>query len=252
MLGHSCLEGGTQLGAVKRNGVGGRRVGVVEANLDRRACFERLIVGEVICVGGAGAAGEEAGRRRVHAVEIDCAGQTRVQILRRWARAVRGKNQAGAAGTLTRGTAAGAARSAACRQRRRNSPLRAGHDSSIDAAQNRPCACAEQIGVRDVQVVAGNGDVEVVFDGQGNGVGKAQIDLAVLHQIAQPHRIHEAGLGNAGWPEHIDRVAQKTASRLGEVTLGLAQVQRLGQHRRRCRRQIGRRFVWRGSLLGES
>ena len=45
-------------------------------------------------------------------------------------------------------------------------------------------ACAQNVGVGNVQIVAGNGDVVVVLDGQGERIRQAQIDLAILQQVA--------------------------------------------------------------------
>ena len=92
--------------------------------------------------------------------------------------------------------------------KRRSGTAQRSCDQAGRRAQRR-CAGlgAQNIGVRNVQVVAGDGDVVVVLNRQRNRIGEAQIDLAVLHQVGQPHRIGEARLWNGGGAVDIDRIA---------------------------------------------
>ncbi len=48
-----------------------------------------------------------------------------------------------------------------------------------------PALVAQDVGIGDVQIDARDGDVVVVLERQRDGVGKAQIDLAVAQQVVQ-------------------------------------------------------------------
>ena len=85
-----------------------------------------------------------------------------------------------AAGATTEATDAGAAGGS------RNDP-------GIDAAHGATRRGAQNVHLRDGQVIASDNKVEIVFKGKVNGVLKGQVELAVAHQRIKARRVGQAG-----------------------------------------------------------
>ena len=77
---------------------------------------------------------------------------------------------------------------------------------------------AQHVGVCDVQVVARDRDIEIVFEGQRDRVIQRQIKLALVHQRVDPR-----GVGQI-WRRHLARRVR--ANGIGKVRHRLAVVQR--------------------------
>ena len=59
-------------------------------------------------------------------------------------------------------------------------------------AQDRSASLrAQHVGVGDVQVVARDGDIEIVFERERNGVIERQIEFAVVHELVDSGGIGE-------------------------------------------------------------
>ena len=57
------------------------------------------------------------------------------------------------------------------------------HDTGIYAEGRGPGFGAQHVGVGDVQVVARDGDVEIVLERERDGVVQRQIQLAIVHEL---------------------------------------------------------------------
>ena len=183
---------------------------VVPGQRERRSGDESLVKCKVVLVGvGERTRLKFAELRRFLPLQLDRTGYRGIESLGGRPRARCGQREAGASRSRTSGAHRRPARPPARRKSRSRSAEGVGHEARR-RAQEIWCAGprAQDIRVRNVQVVAGNGDVVVVLDGQGNGIGEAQINLAVLDQIGQAHGVREVRLGDSGGPIHIDRIAQ--------------------------------------------
>ncbi len=226
-------EARVELWAESSEGVGVCRPGVIERELESCAGHKPLVVNRVVGVGGRCAAGEEVGGRRALAIEVEIAGDRGLKRFGSRSRATRGEGESGGTGTRSTRTDLRSTGPAAGAQRRRRAAQRV-RDQPGGRAQWR-CAGprAQDVGVGDIQIVAGDGDVVVVLKSQRQRVREAQVDLAVLHQVGQAHRIGEAGLRDRRPLERLERIAGETGSRPGKIAVRGTQLQRLGQNRSR-------------------
>ena len=69
------------------------------------------------------------------------------------------------------------------------------HHAAVDAQRAAARLGAQNIGVGDVQVVARDGDVEIVLQSQRHRVVDGEIQLAVLHQLVNPRVLLRFGAG---------------------------------------------------------
>ncbi len=102
------------------------------------------------------------------------------------------------------------------------------HDAGIDAAEGRAGTSAENVGVGDVEVIARNGDVVVVLKRESYGIRKAEVNFAILDQIAEAHGVGKARLVYLRGHVGPDRVAKHRAGGFREIASRLAQRERLG------------------------
>ena len=63
-----------------------------------------------------------------------------------------------------------------------------------------PARDAQQVGVRQLGIVAGVFEIEVVFERQRDGVAQRQVDGAGAHQFLQARRIFEADAAGGDGP----------------------------------------------------
>ncbi len=126
-------------------------------------------------------------------------------------------SQAGAAGGGT-GSCADSADAAAGRVL---------HHSGIDAEDAGSSFCAQHVGIGDIQVVARDGDVEVILQRKRNSVVQRKIQLAIVHELVD---------ARACWPDsvgHMPRFVRR--NRVGKMRYRLGII----QHRKRpCFRSI--------------
>ena len=59
------------------------------------------------------------------------------------------------------------------------------HDADIDAENLSTSLGAQHIGIGNIQVVARDGDVEIILQSQSDGIIQRKIELAVVHQLSR-------------------------------------------------------------------
>src|SRR6185437_14620879 len=141
------------------------------------------------------------------------------------------------------GACASAARSARCaawtaaaNDSGSHSPKGSGDEARRNAAQPAARFRAQNVGVGDVEVDAGDREVEVVFKSEQHRVRQTQINLAVLHQLVEARCIAEACRWNAGGRVNLQRVRKPLMARI--VDARIAEVKRSDGLRRRHLRQV--------------
>ena len=70
------------------------------------------------------------------------------------------------------------------------------HHSGIDSAEESARLCTQNVRVRDRKIVAGNCQVEIVFQRKIDRVLQRKIKLPVANQLVKMRRISQRGLGN--------------------------------------------------------
>jgi len=88
------------------------------------------------------------------------------------------------------------------------SPRSAGDYAGIDAADGTASRGAQNIHLRDGDVVASDDEVEVVFESEVDGIAQGQIELAVLDERIESRRIGKARGRHDGAAIGIDGVAR--------------------------------------------
>ncbi len=178
--------------------------------------MERLRVREV---GGAGVLLElvdtrcdGVGQREGGMIDAQRSAQRRIKRLHRRSGAQRGRDQAGRAGAHTAGAARGSAGA-----RARSTGPKASHaaawstlnQSSSHTAHGSAGLGAQDVGVGDGQVIARDGQVEVVFQRHRDGVVQRKHQLAVVHGlieavgVACPRLLHHAGRVRGEQVQHV-------------------------------------------------
>jgi hypothetical protein len=177
----------------------GGDVGVVESNAHRRTPLKALRVGEV---GGVSFLTDDRNRTKnaggfgVILVELQGAGNDGIEAGNVRADAERGTDQAvragaHAAGGYSRASGAGAYRAAEAAHAPAWGVL---HDAGVDAENVCPRLRPQVISVGDVEIVAGNIDVEIIFQSEGDGVVNRKIDFAVAHKRIDARRVAQIRL----------------------------------------------------------
>ena len=121
------------------------------------------------------------------------------------------------------------------------------HDAARDTKNGRARFGAKDIGIGDIQVVARDGNIEIVLERQRDRVVQRKVELAIVHQ-----RVDARGVGQIRWGQAPGSVG---ADRVGKVRHRLSIVQdRQRLPRRsvfRCRsKRLGFRRVLRGGSRG--
>src|SRR5579863_213119 len=138
-------------------------------------------------------------------------GSVNRRIIRRdrSSRAQRGLHQAGRARTgsaraagRTAGTGAGSSSAESSYTAARCSL----HHSSVDTTEESASLCAQNVGIGNRQVVAGDGHVQVVLERQVDGIFQRQVKFALANDVVEPRRIHQYGLWNLVRRVRSDRV----------------------------------------------
>ena len=75
---------------------------------------------------------------------------------------------------------------AAAEDARTSAAGRSGHDAGIDAAHRAARLRAQNVHLRDGQVVARDDQVEIVLESEIDGVVQREVELAVAHQRIEP------------------------------------------------------------------
>ncbi len=175
---------------------------VVEAHGKSGAPLKSLRIGKVGGVGilrenGHGA--EHAGGFGIVLVELQRAGDQRIEAGDGRADAERRTDQAVGAGADAAGGDGGAAGAGADRSAQAADAAagRVLHDAGVDAENVGARLGAQQIGVGDVQVVAGDVDIEIVLERERDRVIDREIDLAVAHQGIDARRVARFGCASS-------------------------------------------------------
>src|ERR1017187_2211834 len=172
---------------------------VVEFNLETAASGKRLLVGKIALNGVVvndrdavdGLVGQQLGEvinKRVGRDEWIVAGDRGTRTQRRG-------DQTRCSGSCTACAAAGATRSSASTPAEATgagSPRSAGDYGGSDAADGTASRGAQNIHLRDGDVVASDDEVEVVFESEVDGIAQGQIELAVLDERIESRRIGQA------------------------------------------------------------
>ena len=218
MLGHGGFKRRGILRRIASQRIAGGCAAVIPRNRQSGSRDKTLVVGKVVfpCIGGGGRA-ENAGLLGSASFLLNRSRNRGVEVLGRRSRAAGCQRQARTARTRAARTAGSAARTAARAAGGRSAGQGVGHNAGGHAQRRLPGIGAQNIGIGDVEIVARDGDVVIILNRQCNGVGKAQVDFAVLQQVAQAHGIDEAGLVDRRRPVDVDRIAQPTAEGLGEI-----------------------------------
>src|SRR6202451_4199442 len=96
------------------------------------------------------------------------------------------------------------------------------YDSGVNAENAGASPGPQHVGVGNVQVIARNGDVEIVFQSQRDCIVQREIKLAVVHESVDTRAISQVWRCKMPWPVR--------ANGIGKMRNGLGVV----QHRNRC------------------
>ncbi len=186
---------------------------LLKPTVEQGSGSEALRVGEVVGAGvgvdrGETAAEEQVGLLLGLGLVLERAGEDGVHVVRDGAAAVGAEDEAVGAGAGAAGAAGGSAGAAAAGDGGAGAAEGVGDESGGDAAQAGAGFGAEEVGVGDVEVDAGDGDVEVVLEREGDGVGEAEIDLAVAEKVVEARGVAEARRGVVGRGVPAERVGE--------------------------------------------
>ncbi len=95
------------------------------------------------------------------------------------------------------------------------------HDAGVDAEDGGAGLGAQHVGVGDVQVVARDGDIEIVFERQRNGVIQRKIELAVVHELVDARsvgQIRRRQMPRRVGPDRIRKMRHRLGSNSGPAT----------------------------------
>src|SRR5579862_4083360 len=199
--------------------------------------MEALAVGEVGGVGilrNDGNGTERAGGLLLVFVELKGAGEEGIEAGNGSAYAESGTDKAVCPGARSAGsdrgaTGAGADGAAESAHAAARGVL---DDSRIDAKNRGAGLGAEKIGIRNVQVVAGDLQVEIVFKSEGDRVIDREVNLTVMHERVDARGIAQARLRK--WARHV-RLQQVWESGSGDGVVLEVNLFGLGRLRRRRR-----------------
>ena len=176
-------------------------MGIVEGAGERAAPLEALGVAEVRGVGVLGNdrdGAEDADGFSVVLVELQRAGERRIEAGDGRADAESRTDQAVGSGARAAGRDRGAAGARADRaaQSAYAAAGRVLHDAGIDAENAGARFCAQQIGIGDIQVIAGDIEIEIVLERERDGVIDGEINFAILHERVDARRVAQLRLRN--------------------------------------------------------
>jgi len=69
------------------------------------------------------------------------------------------------------------------------------HDADVDAAKGSSCLSAQDVGAGDGDVVARDGQIEVVFQREIDGILQRELDDSVVYEAVEARRVSEIRLG---------------------------------------------------------
>ena len=200
-----------QLGSNETGGVIGGQVSIVKKSAEDAAPLESLNIAEIRAVGvlrhqrhGA----EWAGGLGLVLVELKSSRKLRVEACNRRPHSERGADQTvrtGPDAARGDGRAAGSRANGAAE----SAYAAAGsvlHHPGVYAENVRPRLGTQQVSFGDVQVVAREFEIEIVFQSQRDRIVDRQIDLAVAHKGINSRRVGEIRLGQflrTVGPQHI-------------------------------------------------
>src|ERR1019366_665896 len=144
----------------------------------------------------------QVGKRRGLMLHSAYRGNRRVIRLHRSSCAEGGLHQTGGAcacSSRASGCAAGSRARGASSEAAYTPARRASHDSCIDAAEGSASLGSLNIGVGDGQVISGNGQIEIIFQRQGDCVLQRDIQLAIADEAVDAWRVLQLRLGYLTW-----------------------------------------------------
>src|SRR5579862_1988805 len=95
--------------------------------------------------------------------------------------------------TRTAGCAACSRAGSACAESADASARSSLHYSSVYAAEEASSLCAQDVGIRNRDVVSGDGEIEVIFERELDCVFQGEIQLPIAHQLVDARRIRQQG-----------------------------------------------------------
>src|SRR5205807_4173853 len=104
--------------------------------------------------------------------------------------------------------------------------------------QNRSASTrAQDVGVSNIQRIAGDGDVEIVLERKRNGVIQREIELAIMHERIDARRVRQVRRSQMSRPVWRDRIGKMRG------WLRIVQDRDGARFRRRLWRGTGGRFL---------
>ena len=169
---------------------------VVESHRHISAPLESLLVQE-ISSGGVDRGGrtESTGWKDAVVIDLKCAREDRIEAGDERTAAESGDDEASGASASATGrdrssALAGTDLSAETADAAAGSVL---HHAAVDAENGSACFGAPDVSIGNIQVVAGDGDIEIVFERERDGVIHGDVELAVVHELVNARRVREVG-----------------------------------------------------------
>ena len=215
MLSQFGAETGVQSRTVDRELVVGGDARVIEADRQRGAASEALVIQKVrgAGVGVRNRAGERVGGERVASIDRKGAGQNRIVGSNGRADTEGGTDDAERTAAGSAATAGGAASASAGRTgcAAEAAHATAGcslHNTGVDAEDVRAGFAAQNVGVGNAEVIARDGEVEIVLECEGDGIVHRNDQLAVANQILNAWRVGEVRRGNLALRVGSNRIGE--------------------------------------------
>ena len=90
------------------------------------------------------------------------------------------------------------------------------HDARINTQGRSAGSRAQHIGIGDIQVVAGDGNIQVVLERESDGIVQRQVELAVVHELVDARGVGQVRRRQVACRVGADRVG-KMRYRLGII-----------------------------------
>src|SRR3984957_10047668 len=189
----------------------GSDTAVVEPHLQIGTPTKALVIGKIHCAGilcKNRHAVKQARRYAFRMIFLQGSGDDRIEAGDEWSQTQRGTDQPIGAGAYSArpetGTAGGSP--GGCTDAADATAGSVLHHSGIDPENVSAGFGAQHIGVGNVQIVAGDGDVEIIFQRQSDGVIERKINLAIVHQGINARCVGEIRGNHMPWRVRPNRI----------------------------------------------